>query len=130
MCEFVSWIKDKKKIHFLTANQVFDTPRGKLLRDHIGERGCPADDYVGHGAIRFFYELDSGIGTQKECTNFSTPQNFPPQIVKAIKDGKFWRLGIPEGILTAPAREAYCKAKAQAFAELFADPNNRVEAWR
>ena len=117
MCEFVSWIEHKDKVYFLTGDHVFNTPRGEMLRDWIGDKGIPLDDYVGHGAIRFYYELDDKIGTQRECTDFSSPANFPAVIVDAIKQGKMRGLAAPEQLLTESALAEYEKVEQPAWAE-------------
>ena len=151
MCQFVSWIEHKDKVYFLTGEQIFNTPRGQMLRDWIGDKGIPSDDYVGHGAIRFYYELDDKIGRQKECTDFSSPVNFPSVIVDAIKQGKMRGLATPIQLLTKSAWAEYLKVRQSAWAEylkveqsawaeyqkviqsvfwdLFLDVNNRAEVW-
>lgn len=108
MCHFVSWIEvtdntGRVKNYYLTGNQVFDTPRGQLLRDWCQSQ----DDYVGHGAIRFFYEMDSGIGVERECTDFSSPDNFPPEIVSDIKSGKMRGLGFVSDMLSETGLSKY-----------------------
>ena len=118
MCDFISWIEVKDKVgkvknYYLTGNQVFDTPRGQMLRDWCQSQ----DDYVGHGAIRFYYELDSGIGKEKECTDFSSTDKFPPEIVADIKAGKMRGLGTPEGLLTLAAWIEYDSEAQSAWEE-------------
>lgn len=83
MCEFLSWVEKDKKIHFLTPELIYSTPRGKAL-----QKFCQStEDYLGHGAIKFYFDVEGG--ENKECTDFSIPDNFPPKIVKAIKSGDF-----------------------------------------
>ena len=98
MCEFISWKEVKTaegtEIFFLTYDDIYNTKRGKELRDYTKNDG----DLIGHGAIDYFYDL-KGRGANKECTDFSTPKNFPDQIVEAIKRGKFYLLGAPVGLL-------------------------------
>jgi hypothetical protein len=154
MCEFVSWIekrelvKGKPKLYYLTGTQIFQTEKGKEL-----QKWCKSkDDLVGHGAIRYFYGLESDEGTNQECTDFTKPLNFPRAIVKAIKDGEMRELGTPQGLLLKPKwdaidkeyqtkwdaiykeyqtkRDAIDKEYQLAFWDLFAIKENRAEAWR
>ena len=156
MSDFLSWIekpstvKGKPDIYFLTAKQVFHTRKGKLLQKEL------AGDYIGHSAIRFYYDLPDTIGRHnlfdKESTNFSSPANFPAVIVRAIKRGDFAGMGTPKGLLCQPAWAEYEKIRQQAYAEyekirqqalaeyekirqpafwdLFAINENRAEAWK
>ena len=111
MCEFVSWIEKDTKVYFLTAHQVFNTKKGAELREFCGSNAAAQDDYVGHGAIRHFYGLDSHEGMNRECTDFSSPANFPSVIAQAVKDGKFRGLvRLPKGLLLK-ALDADYKAK-------------------
>ncbi len=82
MCDFISWIEKNDEILFLTYDDVYNTKRGKELREFSESK----DDLVGHGAIEFYYDI--GRGKHCECTNFSTPSNFPSKIVEAIIGGK------------------------------------------
>lgn len=112
MCQFVSWIEqDKFKIHqedkiirlcgieeavlFLTGEDVFETEKGKRLQKYCEDE----EDYIGHGAIRHYYGLSMSGGINKECTDFSTPDNFPPDVVAAIKLGKMRGLRITSDVL-------------------------------
>jgi hypothetical protein len=117
MCEFVSWIetKDKKKttVWFLTGKQVFHSKRGKELQDYTKSTA----DLVGHGAIRWFYGLKESQGINKECSDFSTPNNFPLDISKAIKDGSMRDMDAPLQLLTPKAWAEYQKIKQSALAE-------------
>jgi len=113
MCEFVSWIEKGDKVYFLTGEQVFNTRKGEALQKWCGS----PDDYIGHGAIRHYYGLEQDEGTNKECTNFSTPKNFPSVISEAIKNGKMRGLAIELQLLTKPAFAEYAKVKQQAYAE-------------
>jgi hypothetical protein len=110
MCEFISWIEKDKKVYFLTDKMVYHTLKGRELRKFCGNQ----EDYIGHGAIRHYFD-DLKDGENRECSNFSSPKNFPPLIVHAIKAGDFGRLGQPKGLLKAPAWKAYEEAKAPAW---------------
>ena len=111
MCEFISWIEKEDKNYFLTSADLV-SKRGVALRKHCGND----EDLVGHGAIRWFYGEFVG-GTQKERTNFSTPNNFPADIVEAIKAGKFRGMGTPTELLNESARAEYDKIIKPARAE-------------
>jgi hypothetical protein len=141
MCEFISWIEKGNAVLFLTGEDVFHTKKGKELQKYCGSNR----DYTGHGAIGYFYANEDGKlmrgGTENGCTDFSTPDNFPPEIVKAIKLGQMRGLGIAPQLLTKPAWAEYDKVKQTAWAEyekvkqtafwdLFKVKKNRVEAWR
>ena len=115
MCEFLSAVKGKTKTgrdkwYFLTHALIHGTPRGELLQQKYG-----GDDLIGHSAIREFFHLRSGDNW--ECTDFSTPANFPPIIVKAIKDGEFKGLGTPPRLLSGPAGAEYEKVQQAAVAQ-------------
>ena len=86
MCEFISWIEDGKEIYFLTCNDL-NTKEGRELVKELKESKSFYDDISGHGAIRKYFNLKSNQGTNKECSDFSNPNNFPPQIIKQIKNG-------------------------------------------
>ena len=114
MCEFISHLENKKTgtVKFLTADDIFKSRRGKEL-----QRFNPVkEDWVGHGAILWFFSLDRKDWLQKECTDFSTPDNFPKEIVTAIKAGKMAINGLafPIGILGAPLYADY-EAKRDAL---------------
>jgi len=105
MCEFVSAVKTKDKhgkdkYYFLTHELIHNTPRGELLQKKYG-----GDDLIGHSAIREYFDLIGGENW--ECTDFSTPKNFPAVIVKAIKRGEFRGFGTPKGLLTKPLDDKY-----------------------
>jgi hypothetical protein len=156
MCDFISWKEIKTQegteILFLTHDDIFNTSRGLELRNTT-----TADDLLGHGAIAFYYGIDANKGKNKECTDFSTPNNFPPEICAALKSGKMWGMSdvFPDGLLSAPlyadckakrapldaAYKAKCdalyadyKAKRDAIIGeqwvLFLDSTNRADAWK
>ena len=139
MCQFISWIVKGKEVYFLTTADI-ESKKGKALRDYCQNN----DDLKGHGAIRHFFEITDG--KEYECSDFSTQKNFPPQIVSAIKKGKFrrWFGPVPEGILRAPLYADYKAKLAPLDADylakrdaLYADTwmlvlkiTNRSEVWR
>ena len=112
MCQRYSWIEKGGKVIFLTADDVFKTKRGRALQKWDTCR----DDRHGHGAIRWYYNFTGGI--DKECTDFSTPKNFPSELQEAIVTGKMWGFGIDEHVerlLLAPALKRYKEVKALAW---------------
>ena len=120
MCQFISWKCFGGKNYFLT-NEDLDTKEGKkLLKPDV------VDDLCGHGAIEHYYPELKGKGENKECTDFSTPDKFPKDIVKAIKQGKLSRIGICLDVLNALGKTEYNKIKQPAWAEY-----NKIEqlAW-
>ena len=141
MCEFISWIETDGQIVFLTNADL----KGKRFAEYKKYNPLWKQDVMGHGAIRWFYNIPCDIGKNRECIDFSTPDNFPAEIVKELLSGNMTRLTAngehPEGLLTPEAWAEYKKAKNQAWAKcnkvanksfwsLFANPKNRVEAWR
>jgi len=111
MCQFVSWKKHENEVYFLT-NADLETKEGKkLLKDDV------RDDLCGHGAIESFYPELKGKGENLECTDFSTPKNFPEEIVSALKKGKLSRMGIALDILNEAGRAEYLKIEQPAWAE-------------
>ena len=111
MCDFISWIEVGEDILFLTGKDVFETKRGRELQVY-----CQSSvDLVGHGAIRRYYGITGG--TKRECTDFSSPDNFPAQIVKAIKAGEFRGLGKDLKLLTPSALTEYEKVGQPTWAE-------------
>ena len=118
MCEFISYIEKNGEVLFLTGDDVFNTKRGKQLQKHCKS----ADDLTGHGAIRWYFGIDDKPlegGKERECTDFSSPANFPKPIVKAIKAGLMagFKDGTPQELLTNTARAEYDKIKNPAEAE-------------
>lgn len=128
MCERFSWIEKDGEVLFLTPYDVFETRRGKQLQKHTPS----AEDWHGHGAIRWFY-LNLKGGVERECTNFSSPKNFPPELVKAIKAGQMWGFGVTDKMLVMlhkPAWAEYDKVHNAAFGKLFKKKANRIKAWQ
>lgn len=106
MCKRYSWVdKHDGSIRFLTATDVFETERGWVLQRYWS---FPRD-WWGHGAIRWYHNDDRG--TDEGCSDFTTPKNFPPEIVQAIVAGKMWRFGVDNetmpGMLNKSARADY-----------------------
>ena len=122
MSQFVSWIEYEGKTYFL-KNSDLDTKEGRKIYPKI------KDDLCGHGAILEYYpELKNKRFTEKECTDFSNPDNFPKEIAKAIKKGQMSRIGICVEVLNTagkikcdeieqPALAEYKKIEQPALAE-------------
>jgi hypothetical protein len=102
MCKLISWIEKNYKNYFLTGKQVYESPTGEALKKWSSNI---EEDKTGHGAIRFYYELEGG--RERECTNFSTPDNFPADIVLAIKNGEMRGMGTAKGLLLPALDEDY-----------------------
>ena len=146
MCEFISWKEvpcpgGSTQILFLTHDDIHNSSRGIELQRHT-----EPDDFTGHGAIAFYYEIDAKKGRNRECEDFSSPANFPPEVVAALKAGKMWGMAdyFPNGLLSdtldadykakrAPLDADY-KAKRDTLINeqwgLFLDPANRSDAWK
>jgi hypothetical protein len=110
VCEFLSAIKTKSKTgrdkwYFLTHDLIHNTPRGEIIQKKYKGDG----ELIGHSAIREYFELRSGTGENWECSDFSTPDNFPTVIVKALKRGEFKGFNVPAGLLLQTKRDAIDK---------------------
>ena len=111
MCQFISWKNYQGKNYFLTSADLATKEGKKLSRPEV------IDDLCGHGAIEAYYPELKGKGKNMECTDFSSPANFPLDIAKAIKEGKFQGFGICLEILTPKAQFEYNKIQQPAYAE-------------
>jgi len=120
MCEFISWIEYRGRNYFLTKRELATRDGQKLLRE-IGQ-----DEITGHGAIREYYGLEPSWGVNRECTNFKTPNNFPLEIVSAIKEGMFEGLGIALDIFNDSAWAEYEEKRQPAWAKY---EEKRQPAW-
>ena len=94
MCDFASYLEyptDKgTKILFLTDADL------KIWRNSKDQPKYPdKSDNIGHSAIKLYYGITDERGAEKEVTDFSSPSNFPPEIVNAIKTGQM-RYGLPD----------------------------------
>ena len=91
MCHRYSWLESPEgDVIFLTYDDVYNTKRGKQLQKFCSN----VDDCVGHGAIKYYYSLGRKNLTERECTDFNSPKRFPLKLVKAIKAGEMFGLGI------------------------------------
>ena len=148
MCEFISWVEHENTLYYLTAN-LLNTKEGRDLKKFLGT--AYAEDIKGHGAIERYFGIK---GKHHECTDFSSPNNFPAEIVKAMKAGAFRGIGIPDAsqVLTKKAYADYrskrdaldadYRSKCDAldddnkskcddlFLDIFMDKKNRAKAWK
>ena len=111
MCDFISWIEYKEDSYFIT-NSDLNTKKGKKLLE-----SNYVADLKGHGAIRHYYPELKGKGKDKECTDFSTPNNFPKEIAQALVDGNLNRIGTTIDILNNKGKAEYKKIIQPAMAE-------------
>ena len=111
MCHFISWIELNKEIYFLDDLKLNTKEGRKLLNAEY------KDDILGHGAIRHYYPELGDRGKDYECEYFSSPDNFPGEIVEAIKKGLFRGFSVATGILTESAWAEYDKIERAAWAE-------------
>ena len=111
MCQFVSWIELEGEVFFLDDTKLNTKEGRELLKPEY------AADILGHGAIRHYYPELKHYGVDKECSNFSTPDNFPDEVVEAIKKGLFEGFDICPDILTPSASAEYDKIRKPAWAE-------------
>jgi hypothetical protein len=148
MCEFVSWVEHEDKLYYLTAN-LLNTKEGRDLKKFLGT--AYAEDITGHGAIERYFGIK---GNHHECDDFSSPKNFPKEIVEAMKAGAFRGIGIPDAsqVLTQKAYADYASKRAPLYADyrskrdalyadyrskcddlfwdIFIDKKNRARAWK
>ena len=115
MCEFVSWVEHEDKLYYLTAN-LLNTKEGRALKKFLAALPCVHgtqyyEDIKGHGAIERYFGIS---GKHYECTDFSSPKNFPAEIVKALKAGAFRGIGISARRLRVQARCARRRLQVQA----------------
>ena len=114
MCQFISWKEDKKGNVFFLQNEDL---KPKKLKEYQEYNPRWKEDLHGHGAIEWFYPELKGKCENKECTDFSTPNNFPKQIVKAIKDGELSKIGYNTSLLNAKGMAEYNKIEQSAWKE-------------
>ena len=127
MCEFISHIEvhqDKGIKNYFLSDRELLTKKGQ---DLIKFCRCD-DDLKGHGAIRRYYKLVNHDGVERECTDFSTPSNFPPEIANAIKNGLMTGFNSrPCLLLSTAAEKAYQDAIAPAEKAYY---ETRATTWK
>src|SRR3990167_428078 len=114
MCDFISWVEYKDHNYFLTDTDL-RTKEGKSLVKYLGDKFT--EDIKGHGAIRTYYKELLKYGKDKECTDLSSPDNLPKEIVDAVKKGLMTRIGYSLDLLNFEGKEKYEKVTGPAWAE-------------
>ena len=115
MCELVSWLKVDKNVFFLTDDDL----KGRKFAEYKNYNPQWRQDIYGHGAIFYFYPELKNKGVQEECTDFSSPDNFPKEIVTAIKNCKLTKFNIAKQLLTQLARREYDMIKQSTWEEYY-----------
>src|SRR4030042_491139 len=111
MCQFISWKEYEGHNYYITKDKLNTKDGEKLLRSDV------KDDIKGHGAIENYYPELKNKGINEECEDFSTPDNFPKDIVKDIKNGNFEGVGVCLDILNDIGRKEYHKIVDPAYEE-------------
>jgi len=111
MCEFISWIKLDNEIVYLNDDCLKDK-KGRELRRHLGK--AYKEDVKGHGAIRWYYDIEDNVGVNQECESANI-KNYPKQIIEDIKNCKFKEIGFNLGFLTELALKKYQDIKQPAY---------------
>jgi len=112
MCDFASWIEYEEQVYFLKNSDLTTTAGEKLLQPAV------VADLCGHGAIRAYLGVGKKWGKNRECTDFSTPDNFPLEIAESIKTGQLSRFGRPTKILNRVGYRKYdaaCKPAGKKY---------------
>jgi len=118
MCNPVSWVEIDGQILVLMGSDLI-TSRGCGLAKY-----CKAhEDLCGHGAVRWYYgtEADDGTvmplvgGVNREVTDFSRPENFPPMIAEAIKTGGFRGVFPPPCGVLRDSLDIECQSRQDAI---------------
>ena len=109
MCDFISWIEREGHIYLFT-NKELNTKEGRKI-----QKGLKDNDVRGHGVIREYWGLKDGVN--KECEDFSTPDNFPKEIVKAVKLGQYSEIGFNLDLLNSAGKAEYEKIRQPALVE-------------
>jgi hypothetical protein len=120
MCESVSALKYENKYYFLTSDKLDTFLRSKKGIEWKKTHGTNDDDVKGHGFLEeFIYPELKGKAEHWECTDFSSPKNFPYEIVKQLKLGNL-RFAIPDSpkqLLTEKVYDDYEAKRAPLYAD-------------
>jgi hypothetical protein len=82
MCEFISWIEKDGLILYLTDAEIFGKDKSLL-------EGCKDNDFLGHGAIRNFYNIEGGL--EREVRDFWNENILPKEIADKVQEfDKYW----------------------------------------
>jgi len=112
MCHFVSWKEKDEQVFFLTNKDL----KGRKFSEFKRENERWREDICGHGAIEWFYPELKTV-PNKECTNFSTSENFPKVIVSAIKKLELTKIGYNLELLNTEGKKEYEKIRQSAWEE-------------
>ena len=87
MCNFLSWVSVEGKLFYLTDQDVYSEAGKEKLA------GCKDNDILGHGAIRKFYGLLSGLDCERQ--DFWA-DDLPKELKLKLKNfdkhwGRMWR---------------------------------------
>ncbi len=132
MCFAISWCElPNGEIKFVTGKQLFHTGKGKALI----KKYPSSNDWLGHAIILEYHRLErlEGGCKERECTDFSTPANFPLAISAALKAGEY------QGIITndmlvmlTPAALKIYAAREKAYVDwekAYVDREKAYAAW-
>ncbi len=115
----ISWIELNGKVHYITYKDL-KTERGKelmnRLRRNLGTYDTDNDIYFDRDSI-VWYHILKNKGEYKDESDFSSPDNFPQEIVEAIKHGEFKLVTLCPDILNLEARIAYSKDLIKLYTE-------------
>jgi hypothetical protein len=131
MCEFLSCVKTqdkngKDKYYYLTHDLIHNTPRGEMIQKKYFGDG----EVIGHTAIREYFEIRAGQGENWECTDFTTPKNFPAVIARAIKRGEFRGFGNPVGLLSFAVNAKWNAERDAVYAKWKAERDAVNAKWK
>ena len=112
MCNWISYVEINNTIMFLTDDIV-----KKRLNEFKEFNKNWEEDIKGHGAIRWFYDNDFKGGISKEYEDFTSPSNFPKEIVEAIKDCKFKLISFNVHLLNDKAKKEHKEIEQKAWEE-------------
>lgn len=130
--DFVSWLTMKDgRVRFLTKKMIYETREGKALQRYCNVLNQMIPSFgnsYDHEAIRFYYEMGPNEGKREECTDFSSPANFPPAIAEAIKNNEMETRGVP--FPDCLLNENCDYATDEEGWRLFENPMNRAENWK
>ena len=82
MCEFISWIETAHGLCYLTDDEIFSSYARERLQ------GCQDNDFLGHGAIRWFYNFEYGI--DHENCDFWDTSRLPAELAVKINNFDRW----------------------------------------
>ena len=129
--KFMAWLENPKtkEVRFMTK-QLLASEEGRNLRRYVNVTKAitPEVCVTDHGATEFVYDMKPYAWTHKECTDFSTPTNFPKEVAEAIKENRVATEGVevPEGLMN-PEVKFYTPEEGW---KKFESRENRAPAWQ